>query len=297
MAVLPVLPVLPVPDPVLAVPLPAPFVSDITPTLTGGVCDVPLQRSRRQAILLCVSSALLSLVRRPLRGRARSSPLAVPTLVARWRIVLGIGLVVALAGVLVEGFRLGVPYTPPGYVAGRPIVPKDLMPAGPDLVPDAAMAPVKGSVLASGLHAWGASPRLADVPVSFPPRFGTAAGRAELVSLNRGDTGGVWFTVPVRSGHWYDERIVVLVRRVDRGAVVSVNLEWYRVTGTGAGSVSRSLGAYVTLLHRAGSTPVAVRQFGYAPAGANRAHVVVDVVRGGEVLVVGAQLHLAVRRH
>jgi hypothetical protein len=208
--------------------------------------------------------------------------------------VLAIGLVAVLAGVLIEGFRVGVASTVPGTpAAAHQVVPKNLVALGADLVPNPSMLPAAAPGLAIDLHAWGQRPRLADVPVTIGTGASAHEGHAELVSLRRTRTGGVWFTVPVSAGRWYAERIDVLVRHLDPGAYVSVNLEWYHLEQDG---VSVPLGASVTTLHRSSGSPVTVRQFGFSPATANRAHVVVNVVGGGEVLVLGAELHVAVQR-
>ena len=196
----------------------------------------------------------------------------------------------AAAGVLVAGFQWGSPraehVSPSASLNTAAAIPvASLRQVGPNLVPNPGLVDHGGAALARGLLGWGKAPlfRVVKLP----------GGRhGELVSLPHGDTGGVFFSVPVRSGRIYEEGFLVQVSRLSQGASVTITLEWYHRSGP---QNLRSLGMLATVLRRPTSTSVSVAQAGSAPPDADVANVVVNVVRGGSVVVSGPSLRLATR--
>jgi hypothetical protein len=205
------------------------------------------------------------------------------------RVAVLIGCALVLTGILIEGCQQGtgtgpVPHAPVTYVA----IPK-LTEVGHNLVVNPSMLAANAG-LPSGMLAWGHQPRLAVVRATVRQGAIDKRVRAEQVSLLAGRTGGVWFTVRVKAGRWYVERMVVLVRSLPRGGSASVHLEWYRALRDGR--LPEPLGAVTQNVRKVGQTRA--RLAGLAPSGANRARVVLNVVGGGTAVMALPVLRRAV---
>lgn len=213
----------------------------------------------------------------------------------RWRwVLLVLGVVLVLTGVMWEGFANSaapLPRLRSGATAAKApsSLPLDqVSPTGPNLVGNPSLSDATHSALAEGLHGWGTKPLFSVTTVNDAP---TGSVRAESVSLPAHGTGGIWFTVPVVAKKVYEASWSVEVERLSPGAYVTVNLEWYRA---GHAASSTSLGAVARKLDhaRTGATKVAIAAV--APSGADRAHVVVNIVGGGFIRALLPSLRLAV---
>jgi hypothetical protein len=134
--------------------------------------------------------------------------------------------------------------------------------------------------LARGVTGWGdARLTLVGAPVQ-------TGKRAQRLEVGLGRVGGLWFEVPVEAGKTYEQSGWIQVGDLNPGSRAEMIVEWY-------GADANLLDYHAFSLTEVDAALVRRSQTVDAPATAARARYLVNITRGGSLVVDGAGLQMS----